>query len=210
MNSIKSLYDFIRTATAERKYADNTARGLKAALKLFETHLNDSEKESLDTLEKNLDNITKDIFAKQKDDKFKSKTLTIYQQRVVKVIADYRLYGSDPGKMAAWNPRRSTTALKLTVKPTISKSSNQAVQEAQIIEVEESRRSPMLKLADTLAAHPQGGGVTGFDVAGRYIDTNRSEIFLRDGFKTILELPVDLTTDEAAKLKQYIDLMAMQ
>lgn len=40
------------------------------------------------------------------------KTLMVYKVRLLKVIADYRKYGSDPGKMATWNPRRSASVLK--------------------------------------------------------------------------------------------------
>ncbi len=208
MNAINSLYDFIKTATSERKYAENTARGLKAALKLFEAHLNDAEKDSLDVLEKNLGNIANDIYTKQKDGGFTSKTLMVYKQRIIKIIADYRLYGSDPGKMAAWNPRRSTGALKSKATPVVKKT-NHPVQEAEIIEVEASTQSHIAQLAETIKNQAQGG-VTAFDMSGRYVETNRSEIFLREGFKVILELPADLTVDEATKLKQYIDLMALK
>lgn len=205
---MKSLYDFIKTATAERKYADNTARGLNAALKLFEPHLNDAEKQSLDAFEGNLENIANDIFSKRKDGKPTSDTLMVYKRRVHKIIADYKSYGSDPGKMASWNPRRATPGLKVKNATTPTKS-GRPIQEGQIIDVEpgNSMHSPRSVSVLPLAAQ---GGVTGLDTAGRYVDTNRSEIFLREGFKIILELPIDLTTDEAAKLKQYIDLMALK
>lgn len=206
MNALKSLFDFIKTATAERKYADNTARGLNAALKLFEPHLNDAEKQSLDAFEGNLENIANDIFSKRKDGKPTSDTLMVYKRRIHKVIADYRSYGSDPGKMAAWNPRRSTPGLKAKNGVTPTKSIR-PVQEGQIIDVEAGQPVVPPRSVSVLPLTAQGG-VTALDTAGRYIDTNRSEIFLREGFKIILELPVDLTVDEAAKLKQYIDLMA--
>jgi hypothetical protein len=208
MNAIKSLFDFIKTATAERKYADNTARGLSAALKLFEPHLNDAEKQSLDAFEGNLENIANDIFSKRKDGKPTSETLMVYKRRIHKIIADYRSYGSDPGKMASWNPRRATPGLKMKNAVTVPKS-GRSIQEGQIIEVEPSDPVPSPRSVSVLPLTAQGG-ITALDTAGRYIDTNRSEIFLREGFKIILELPVDLTTDEATKLKQYIDLMALK
>jgi hypothetical protein len=208
MNAINSLFDFIKTATAERKYAENTARGRKAALKLFEPHLSEAERESLDTLEKNLDNIANDIYAKQKDSGFTSKTLMLYKGRILKLIADYRLYGSDPGKMAAWNPRRSATALKTKASATTQKTNSRTTQEGEIVEVELAQQPRVIKAMNTFTPSAQGG-VTAFDVSGRYTETNRSEIFLREGFKIILELPTDLTHDEASKLKQYIDLMAV-
>lgn len=202
MNSIKSLHDFIKTATTERKYASNTARGLSVALKLFEPHLNEAEKQSLDAFESNLENIANDIFSKRKDGKPTSETLMVYKRRIHKIIADYRAYGSDPGKMAAWNPRRATPGLK--AKETSTTIHRGPIQEAQIIDID-SRTSPAMQAALPVTAQ---GGVTAHDTAGRYTDTNRSEIFLREGFKVILELPVDLTDTEASKLKQYIDLMA--
>jgi hypothetical protein len=205
MNAITSLSNFIKTATTERKYADNTARGLNAALKLFEPHLNDAEKQSLDAFEGNLENIASDIFSKRKDGKPTSETLMVYRRRVHKIIADYRSYGSDPGKMASWNPRRAPS-LKTKNALTAPRSSS-SIREGQIIEAEAS--NPTLS-ARSVSMAPLTRGITTFDIAGRYIDTNRSEIFLREGLKIILELPVDLSGDEAAKLKQYIDLMVAE
>lgn len=207
MNALKSLYDFVKTANNERKYADNTARGLNAALKLFEPYLNEAEKESLDAFQNNLENIANDIFSKRRDGKPTSETLLVYKRRILKLIADYKAYGSDPGKMAAWNPRRQTPGLKTKGNiTTTTKRGSATVREAEIIEVSPDAQSHLAKQTTILPVAQ--GGVTAFDVSGRYVDTNRSEIFLREGFKVILELPVDLTTDEATKLKQYLDLMA--
>ncbi|HET7302658.1 MAG TPA: hypothetical protein VFI74_04995 [Candidatus Saccharimonadales bacterium] len=204
MNAIKSLHDFIKIATAERKYADNTARGLNAALKLFEPHLNETEKQSLDAFEGNLENIANDIFSKRKDGKPTSDTLMVYKRRVHKVIADYKSYGNAPGKMALWNPRRSAPGLK--TKNAVS-SIKGNIQVSKVIEDEPSGSVPLPRPVVGVSPQTAQGGVTGFDAAGRYVDTNRSEIFLREAFKVILELPVDLSEDEARKLKQYIDLM---
>lgn len=206
MNALKSLYDFVKTANNERKYADNTARGLNAALKLFEPHLNEAEKESLDAFQSNLENVANDIFSKRKDGKPTSETLLVYKRRILKTIADYKAYGSDPGKMAAWNPRRQTPGLKTkSSTATASTKRSSGVREAEIIEIEPTSQNPAKQITALPVAQ---GGITAFDVSGRYVDTNRSEIFLREGFKVILELPVDLTADEAGKLKQYLDLMA--
>src|SRR5262245_60963379 len=147
MNAIVSLYDFIKTSASERKYAENTARGLRAAVKLFESYLTDAEKESLDVFEKNLSNIANDIYSKQKNGEFTSKTLIVYRKRIQKVISDYRTYGSDPGKMASWNPRRSTSELKqkglnATAKNTVKEgSAGQFIDAEYIVQTEPPRRT---------------------------------------------------------------------
>ncbi len=156
MNAMKSLFDFIKTATAERKYADNTARGLNAALKLFEPHLNDAEKQSLDAFEGNLENIANDIFSKRKDGKPTSETLMVYKRRIHKVIADYKSYGSDPGKMASWNPRRATPGLKVKNAATPPKS-GRSIQEGQIIDFEPGNSMPSPRSVSALPLAAQGG-----------------------------------------------------
>lgn len=78
-----------------------------------------------------------------------------------------------------------------------------------VIDGDNLQHTHKLKNPDLPIVTVARGGITAFDVSGRYVDTNRSEIFLRLGFRVILELPADLTIDEATKLKQYIDLMAV-
>lgn len=203
MNAVQVLYDFIDRAKKDRKYADNTVSGFKAALKLFEQSLNEDEKQSLDTLQHNLSNIADDVYAKHKD-KFSSNTIVIYRRRIAGLIKDYKQYGDSPSKMAAWNPRRSSTSLKeKTHTKRTKEKTDHDIREAQIIDVDDA---VMVGIGDGAAYK---GGVVSFDTSGRFNELNRSEVYLREGFKITLELPIDLSAKEAAKLKSYIDLMVM-
>jgi hypothetical protein len=122
----------------------------------------------------------------------------IYQKRILKIIGDYKQYGRDPGKMASWNPRRSAPSIKVKGPSSNLNTEDHASQTPP--------SSKDMHDSDTSLHRPLA--ITAFNVAGEHIDTNRSEIFLRPGFKCILELPVDLTMQEAERLKQYVDLMA--
>jgi hypothetical protein len=207
MNAIQTLYDFLDRAKKDRKYADNTVGGFKAALKLFEASLNEEEKQSLEVLQRNLNSIAEDVYTKNKD-KFTSSTIMVYRRRVAGLIKDYKQYGDSPSKMAAWNPRRQSSSLKSknNTSPTAVKVKRDAhnVQEAQIIDVAAAQQA----ITFAGSAHVQGG-ISVFDSQGRYSEINRSEVYLREGFKITLELPTDLSGKEATKLKQYIDLMVM-
>src|SRR5579872_4746287 len=103
MKTIKELYEFIEVATRNRKYPTSTAQGLRAAVKLFDSELNDDERASLDKVKANLDQIYQSVFAKNKN--FTAASLATYRSRLLKVINDYEKYGTDPTKMANWNPK---------------------------------------------------------------------------------------------------------
>ncbi len=102
--TIDTLIDFIDRATKSRKYPENTASGLKAALKLFETVLNEEERESLDTFKKNIDQIYQSLSIKNGKN-FTSSSLAAYKYRILKLLNDYEKYGIDPTKMAGWSPK---------------------------------------------------------------------------------------------------------
>lgn len=102
--TLRSLYEFVERAQKSRKYPENTAQGLKVALKLFESVTNEEEKSSLDLFKKNLDQIYHDVTVKNGKD-FSASTLSVYKSRVEKVIRDYEKYGIDPTKMASWSPK---------------------------------------------------------------------------------------------------------
>lgn len=108
MANISNLYDFIEKAVKSRKYPENTAQGLKAALKLFEKELNDEEKQSIDSLKSNLDQIYNQVFNKNKQ--FSAASLATYKSRVLKVITDYEEHGTDATKMANWAPKKVNRA----------------------------------------------------------------------------------------------------
>lgn len=103
MNTVTEvLHDFINTAERNRKYPRGTAGGRRAALKLFESELNDEERESLDTFKAHLEQIYQNVFNKNKS-KMDLKSLETYRNRLNALISDYEKYGADPVKMANWN-----------------------------------------------------------------------------------------------------------
>lgn len=103
MSSVtKELLDFIDTAERNRKYPGGTAAGRRSALRLFESELNDEEKESLDTFKKNLDQIYQNVFNKNKSN-MSAGSLATYKMRLLSLIKDYEKYGQDPTKLANWN-----------------------------------------------------------------------------------------------------------
>lgn len=102
--NIQSLYDFIERATKSRKYPENTAQGLKAALKLFDAVLNQEERQSLETFENNIEQIYHSVSSKNGKN-FNASTLAVYKSRILKLLSDYGKYGVDPTKMAIWTPK---------------------------------------------------------------------------------------------------------
>lgn len=105
MTNFQELYSFIDSAAKNHKYAENTAMGHKAALKLFEPLLNEDEKSSIGLVKSNIEGIFSKVFGKNKE-KITAESLNTYKLRVLKIIADYEAYGVDPAKMASWVPRR--------------------------------------------------------------------------------------------------------
>jgi len=101
-NLIKGLMDFIDAAQRSRKYPSNTASARRSAVRLFEPELNEQEKESLDTLKGNLDQIYQNLFNKNKSN-MSAESLQTYKNRFLGLIKDYEKYGLDPTKMANWN-----------------------------------------------------------------------------------------------------------
>src|SRR3989344_1670676 len=108
---INELRNFIEMAEKDRKYASNTAIGLKAALSVFESELNDKEKESIETFKSNIEPIYLSVYAKHKGH-LSSGTLIEYKRRILRLIRDYEQYGSSPEKMASWKPSRRIRGLK--------------------------------------------------------------------------------------------------
>lgn len=98
----KMLLEFIDTAERNRKYPKGTAVGRRAALRLFESELNDEERESLDTFKAHFDQIYQNVFNKNKA-KMAVESLLTYKNRLNALISDYEKFGIDPTKMANWN-----------------------------------------------------------------------------------------------------------
>ena len=101
-NTYQSLYEFIDSAEKSRNYPENTADALKAALRLFESELQDEEKDSLETFKNHLEQIYSSVFNKNKS-KYTIATLETYKRRIKSLLNDYDKYAHDPSKMASWD-----------------------------------------------------------------------------------------------------------
>jgi hypothetical protein len=203
VDTISTLLEFIERARSERKYADSTARGLVAAVKLFAGYINDAERSDFDVLLLNLDNIAGDIYAKHAGENITVTTLVVYKRRLRKLVGDYHEYGTSPEKMAAWNPRRTAPAMR-------SKRSAAAPASTSTSETAEmgaaGDKSPVL-LQPARVSETNQAGVVALDGGDTRIVMNRSEISLRPNLRIALELPADMSEQEAAKIKQLIDIM---
>ncbi len=103
MANFQELYDFVDRAKRNRKYPEATAHSLRAALKLYDTELNNEERASLTKVRADFEQITRSVFNKNSV-KFTTGSLATYKSRVQKVLADYEKYG-DPTKMNSWSPK---------------------------------------------------------------------------------------------------------
>lgn len=170
MNDFYTLNEFIETATRNRKYPASTAQGLRAAVKLFGNELNDDELNSLDKVKSNLDQIYQSVFLKNKNN-FTASSLQTYHSRFLKVINDYEKYGTDPTKMANWNP-------KIIVREPKKKQADQNTTANQ------SNQSPN----ETSGTEPIPENM------------HRLELALRPDVKFVIIVPQDLKSAEAATL----------
>ena len=124
---ISELGTFIEVARNNRKYSKSYAAALKSALKIFEVELNDEERESVDMMKDNLDNIFKEVVSKNKG-KIAISSLNTYRRRVSGLFNDYEKYGKDPLKMDQWRPRRRR--VQLSEKPSFSPSTSPSLSRA--------------------------------------------------------------------------------
>lgn len=111
MEKFSYLYDFIDFAKANRKYLASTADNLKSALKIFEKELNPEELKSINMVEDSIEEIFRSVAIANKDKSIIS--LNTYKARLLKVINDYKRYGTDPSKIQKWvvKAKKSTPLL---------------------------------------------------------------------------------------------------
>jgi hypothetical protein len=111
MNTLEDLYTFIDLAKANRKYPESTANNLKSALKIFEKNLNAGEIKSLHLIETNIDGIFRTVVINNKDKSIGS--LNTYKARLIRVINDFKRYGTDPSKLQNWVVKKNSTPLSV-------------------------------------------------------------------------------------------------
>ncbi len=175
-SSYQNLYEFIDIAEKNRKYASNTAFGLKAALRLFEQQLKAEEKINLSMLKERIEQIYQSVYAANKS-KMTASTLETYKKRIIKILADFEKFGNDPNKLANWNPptriRKNNTLQK------------QQSSEIQVVEGE---------IQDNQRENGNSSSLK-----------NKIELIFSENRTAVLFLPPDLNEVEAEKIKKYID-----
>lgn len=178
-SAINDLKEFINTAQRNRNYSTNTAIAKRTALRLFETELNDQEKESLETFKANLNKISNEVFNRNKD-KMSVGSLQVYKSRIAGLITDYEKYGSDPSKFASWVAKsKSISSKKITQ---VGKATNNKNKEPI-----EPTSVPNIEITNT--------------------KTSRFELPLRTDVKAIIIVPSDITKEEVSKIKKYVDFL---
>ncbi len=140
MNKFKDLYEFIDFAKGNRKYPENTANGLKSALKIFEKELNLDELGSVDLVEDNIEEIFINVVGKHKDKSIGS--LNTYKARLLKVINDYQKYGINPSKIQGW----STKMYKATNNKPIKKTNLDKEKDRIQIDLSDHTNTPVHKI----------------------------------------------------------------
>ncbi len=107
MDAVNKLYEFVNLAEKNRKYPSNTAHGRRAALKLFDTALNADERDSLELIEQRMDEIYLSLISKHKDT-FSIQSLNTYKGRFIKLVQEYKRYGTDPDAITKWDAKQRT------------------------------------------------------------------------------------------------------
>jgi hypothetical protein len=181
MNSFKDLDDFIDLAEKNRKYPENTAQGLRAALKVFGKELKPDEFSSIDLIEERFDEIFLEVLNSNKD-KFSIDSLNTYKMRFIKIMRDYRKYGQNPSNMQNW-----------VVKQREIRKSPQPIQSKPV-----KKDKPDIE-KDTSPSSPSAV------INTSVYNEHKIELALRPDAKFTLLLPRNINESEAQTLKAIID-----
>jgi len=172
-NTIKTLIDFLDLAKRNRKYPPNTAKGIKAALKLFSNELNDDELHSMDLFKDRFNQIYQSVCLKNKTNMTLS-SLETYKHRLQRLLRDYDIYGKDVTKMSNWNPS------------IVSKT------KSSVTKINKTKKSSDYK-------KPEESNFPQIDNTG----LDKYEISLTSNSKIVISYPSDITADEAARIEQF-------
>lgn len=196
MNTFSDLVSFIDLAEKNRKYPENTAQGLRAALKVFGKELKADEFNSINLIEERLDEIFLDVLNANKET-YSIDSLNTYKARFAKVLNEYKRYGQNPSKMQNWaiKPRK-----------VIHHDSPAAIsQDTKDVKKDTSSQVPSANLPSPVH-NVENSKASGDPVSAVLPDNyHRLELALRPGIKAILTLPSDLTAPEAETIKSIIN-----
>lgn len=181
-NIVNQLNDFIDLANKNRRYPDNTASGLKAAISRFNDVLNEDERVSLELIDERFEQIMLDFFNKHKND-MTDGSLRTYQARINRVLRDFKKWGSNPQNWSSWSVS-GTRARKKS-----NKSNNNETENAVTKQENSSSNTFEPGKHDV---HP----------------STKFEIPLRDGISAFISTPMDINKDEVDKIKKYVDYLS--
>lgn len=197
MAGVKELQEFIDYAEKNRKYAAETAKGRRAALRLFEPELNDDEQQSVDLILDRFDKIYQAVHTKNKL-KITASSLETYKSRLLSLLKEYKKYGIDPNAFNAWDMTRKHEPKRVTKADGAKKKSSDRILEAEVVD---GSVGSFLNALDVQRVIENSSHTTFAN------EPNRIEFFMRPDFKVSLALPSDMNTREANRLKQMIDGM---
>lgn len=177
-NTVQLLLTFIDAAGRSRKYPLNTVKGNKAALKLFETEMNEEEKSSVKKFEENIDAIYQSVSVKYQNT-YTAGSLLTYRKRIGKLLKDYFTYGVDPTKMANWKPKIVIRRMKQ------KEQIDDLVTTNEIVGVRSATTSPSTD-----------------DSVGKQLD--RHEFTFDDGTKALIITPVPIDEKKWQLINKYV------
>ncbi len=150
---ITSLFDFIAAAQKSRNYTDDTAAGMRTAMRLFEKELKNEESASIPLFKEHLMQIYRQVVNKNISN-YTAGSLEQYKKRILRLLGDYEKYGVDQTKMASWIPR--IREMRKLNKP----AQNQPQQNENAQEYLLGQNQNMVAMTKFLLTRPQGMAAT--------------------------------------------------
>lgn len=181
-NILETLTSFVDRAVKSRKYAPETAGGLKVAIRSFYEVLNEDERSSIQLVQDRFDQIYNAFFARYIS-KMTDVSIKVYKKRFLKVLHNYLDYGIDANNFTNWQVKeRKPVHRRKTTKDGIQ-------QHVPVISIGEENVDK--------------------DTFTNKTSLLKNEIPLRMGTKAIVLFPEDLTYEDVTKLEAYITYLKM-
>ena len=177
MQMVGQLKEFIRKAEKLGKYPSNTAIGMLSALKIVADGLTDDEPSDMGYITEHLD----EIFHRQLNRlNLSSASFHAYISRVQRIIGDFEKYGQDTRAFHAWKPKKVQRVVKNRTAP--------------------SDQSEDLSAISSGPLHSQIAS------SQQNIGTRTLLWSLRPDIVIQIQLPIDLNSNDVARLKKLLDL----
>lgn len=177
LQPINQLEEFIKKAEKLGKYPSNTAIGMLSALKIVADGLTDDEPSDMDYIAEHLD----EIFHRQINRlNLSSASIRAYISRVRRIIGDFKTYGQDTKKFHTWKPKKVQRLVR-----------NKTTLSDQSEDINAISSGPV---------HSQSAS------SQKNIGTRTLVWSLRPDLVIQIQLPIDLSRNDVARLKKLLDL----